>query len=60
MDLSAFPRARLCRLPTPLEPLEGLTGLVREGFFDGQETVIFLHTGGLAALFAYGDLLVDI
>ena len=32
--------------------MAGLTGLVRGGFFDVQETVIFLHTGGRAALFA--------
>ena len=40
--------------------MAGLIGLVREGFFRAHENVIFLHTGGVAALFAYGDLLADL
>ncbi len=40
--------------------MAGLIGLVREDFFGAEETVIFLHTGGVAALFAYGDQLVDL
>jgi D-cysteine desulfhydrase family pyridoxal phosphate-dependent enzyme len=40
--------------------MAGLIGLVRESFFGEQENVIFLHTGGVAALFAYGDQLADI
>ena len=39
--------------------MSGLIGLVRESFFKPEENVIFLHTGGLAALFAHGDQLVD-
>ena len=34
----------------------GLIGLIRQGFFSEDETVVFLHTGGSAALFAYEDL----
>lgn len=34
----------------------GLIGLIRQGFFSEDETVIFLHTGGSAALFAYQEL----
>ncbi len=40
--------------------MAGLIGLVREDFFGARESVIFLHTGGVAALFAYGDLLADL
>ena len=35
----------------------GLIGLIRSGFFNDGDTVVFLHTGGAAALFAYEDLL---
>jgi L-cysteate sulfo-lyase len=27
--------------------------LIRDGFFGASETVVFVHTGGLPALFAY-------
>jgi len=40
--------------------MAGLIGLVREGFLKAGETVVFLHTGGVAAMFAYGDLLADL
>jgi D-cysteine desulfhydrase family pyridoxal phosphate-dependent enzyme len=40
--------------------MAGLIGLVREGFLKAGETVVFLHTGGVAAMFAYGDLLGDL
>ena len=33
----------------------GLIGLIRSGFFNAGDTVVFLHTGGAAALFAYED-----
>lgn len=33
--------------------LDGLTDLVRNGYFDGMNNVVFLHTGGSAALFGY-------
>jgi L-cysteate sulfo-lyase len=36
--------------------MAGLIGLIRQGAFDAQETVVFLHTGGATALFAYQDL----
>lgn len=34
--------------------MAGLIGLIREGAFVKDRTVIFLHTGGSAALFGYG------
>jgi L-cysteate sulfo-lyase len=34
----------------------GLIGLIREGRFAKDETVVFLHTGGSVALFAYQGL----
>jgi D-cysteine desulfhydrase len=37
--------------------LAGLIDLVRQGRFAAEETVVFWHTGGLPALFAYADLL---
>lgn len=37
--------------------LAGLIDLVRKGHFEGAENIVFLHTGGSVALFAYvGDL----
>ena len=35
--------------------LDGLIDLTRKGAFDGMENVVFLHTGGSAALFGYPD-----
>jgi len=36
--------------------MAGLIGAVRDGVFKAGETVVFLHTGGTPALFAYGEL----
>ena len=35
--------------------MAGLIGLARRGAFDRGEKVVFLHTGGAPALFAYED-----
>jgi L-cysteate sulfo-lyase len=35
--------------------LDGLIDQVRKGYFDGMDNVVFLHTGGSAALFGYAD-----
>ena len=35
--------------------LDGLIDLTRKGHFDGMSNVVFLHTGGSAALFGYPD-----
>ena len=35
--------------------LDGLIDLTRKGHFDGMNNVVFLHTGGSAALFGYPD-----
>lgn len=37
--------------------LAGMIDLVRKGDFAGAENIVFLHTGGAAALFAYTDQL---
>ena len=37
--------------------LAGLIDLVQGGYFDDAENIVFLHTGGAAALFAYADQL---
>ena len=36
--------------------LDGLIDLTRKGYFDGMDNVVFLHTGGSAALFGYPDI----
>lgn len=33
--------------------LDGLIDQVRKGYFDGMDNIVFLHTGGSAALFGY-------
>jgi L-cysteate sulfo-lyase len=38
--------------------LAGLIDLVRQGQFAGARNIVFLHTGGSAALFAYAGELV--
>jgi L-cysteate sulfo-lyase len=35
--------------------LDGLIDQVRQGYFNGMENVVFLHTGGSAALFGYSE-----
>lgn len=35
--------------------MAGLLGLIRRGYFKNSDTVIFLHTGGVPALFALED-----
>ncbi len=35
--------------------LDGLINLVHKGYFAGMENVVFLHTGGSAALFGYPE-----
>jgi L-cysteate sulfo-lyase len=39
--------------------LAGMIGLVGQNFFESDKDVIFLHTGGAAALFAYGNQLAE-
>lgn len=39
--------------------MAGLIGMVREGFFKSTDNVLFLHTGGSSALFAYEDTLLN-
>lgn len=36
--------------------LDGLIDLTRKGHFDGMDNVVFLHTGGSAALFGYPEV----
>ncbi len=37
--------------------LAGMIDYIRQGRFDQSETIVFLHTGGSAGLFAYADTL---
>jgi len=39
--------------------LAGMIGLAGQNFFEPNKDVIFLHTGGAAALFAYGNQLAE-
>ena len=36
--------------------LDGLIDQVRKGHFDGMHNIVFLHTGGSAALFGYPEI----
>jgi len=36
--------------------MAGLIGLVRQGYFKKDDNILFLHTGGAPALYAYTDL----
>jgi D-cysteine desulfhydrase len=39
----------------------GLIGLVKEGYFEKDSTVLFIHTGGAPAIYAYpDDVLADV
>ena len=35
--------------------MAGVTGLIRAGHFGADETIVFIHTGGTPAMFAYAD-----
>lgn len=39
--------------------MSGLVGLVEKGYFDGDDLVVFLHTGGTPGLFHYGSELLE-
>ena len=39
--------------------MAGLIGLIRQGQFKSSDNVLFLHTGGSSALFAYEDQIVE-
>jgi len=39
--------------------MAGLIGLVKQGAFTAGQTVVFIHTGGVAGLFAYRDGLAE-
>jgi len=43
---------------TTIRALAGLIDLIRKGAFDKDETIVFWHTGGSAALFAYANQLL--
>jgi 1-aminocyclopropane-1-carboxylate deaminase/D-cysteine desulfhydrase-like pyridoxal-dependent ACC family enzyme len=38
--------------------MAGLIDLARQGVIGADERVLFLHTGGMPALFAYQDVLL--
>jgi 1-aminocyclopropane-1-carboxylate deaminase/D-cysteine desulfhydrase-like pyridoxal-dependent ACC family enzyme len=38
--------------------MSGLIGLVETGYFDEDDLVVFVHTGGTPGLFHYGDELL--
>ena len=38
----------------------GLIDLIRNGYFQKDDTVVFLHTGGTPALFAFGAEILEL
>ncbi len=40
--------------------MAGMLDLLRKGYFDGMQSVVFLHTGGTPALFPYRDSLLSL
>jgi len=59
--LARFRRLGLAHLPTPLEHMTRLSAhliaLIRAGRWPADSDVVFIHTGGTPALFAYGETL---
>jgi D-cysteine desulfhydrase len=39
--------------------MAGLIDLVRRGYFDKEENVLFIHTGGSPALYVYREAILD-
>jgi D-cysteine desulfhydrase len=39
--------------------MAGLIDLVRRGYFDKQENILFVHTGGSPALYVYMEAILD-
>lgn len=39
--------------------MAGIIDLTRKGVLQPGETLVFIHTGGLPALFAYGDAILE-
>ena len=39
--------------------MSGLIGLAKRGFFEEDDLVVFVHTGGTPGLFHYGDELLE-
>jgi 1-aminocyclopropane-1-carboxylate deaminase/D-cysteine desulfhydrase-like pyridoxal-dependent ACC family enzyme len=40
--------------------LAGTLDLIKKGYFEKGEGVVFLHTGGTPALFVYRDRLIEL
>ena len=39
--------------------MAGLIDHARRGLLGAQDTVVFIHTGGLPALFAFSDAIIE-
>jgi 1-aminocyclopropane-1-carboxylate deaminase/D-cysteine desulfhydrase-like pyridoxal-dependent ACC family enzyme len=39
--------------------MAGLIDLIRQGRFENGQNVVFIHTGGVPAIFAYDDIMTD-
>ena len=46
----------ICHASYSGKAMAGLIGEIRKGTFSKDETIVFVHTGGSAALFAYEAL----
>ena len=40
--------------------MAGLIGLARQGRFDPDQTIVWIHTGGLPGIFAYPDTMARV
>lgn len=59
IDLTAKQEGVLLDPVYSAKGMAGLIGLVRQDFFNPTDNVLFLHTGGAVALFAYEDQLIE-
>ena len=55
----AFPDFRIVSEAEPIEQSLALIDQIEDGGFDDDETIIFLHTGGLPAVFTFADQLAN-
>ena len=53
-------RFTIRRIPGTGKALSGLIDYVKQGRFPAGSTILFIHTGGTPALFAYHNEFVDI
>ena len=58
IDLAAKSEGLLLDPVYSAKGFDGMISLIQDGFFETDKDVVFIHTGGSAALFAYETELV--